>query len=131
VEIGLRLIETSSVYSGNISHYQASCLSSLGSIFEALSGIFCEMARCQGVRDMKKSSYDRFTENIHTRNPLFSAKRYLQECLRLLALKNKDMYQKAPFTAMSARAQTFAFEIANVIVDRGGAQTSAKPSTPK
>ena len=109
VQIGLSLIETSAAYSGNIRPYKGSVLTSLSLIFEALSGVFGELAKNQrSANESEKCEHGCFTEKIQIRNILFSAKRYLEKCSTLLASENDVI---PPFTAMCARAQTLAFEI--------------------
>ena len=113
VRIGLSLIETSSAYSGNLRHYKANVLTSLGAVIEALSGVFCELAKHQSVNASRHCEQSVFTEKIKSRNILISAKRYLEKCLILLTEDKSNA--SPPFTDMYARAQTLAYAIGNSI----------------
>jgi hypothetical protein len=114
VQMGLQLIETSRAYSGNIRFYKASVFSSLSSILEALSGIFLQLAILKNGRKKESVHSNVFYEEIKADNPLLSTKKYLHECLKLLASKKRTDCGKTTLTAMECRAQTFSFEMAEL-----------------
>jgi hypothetical protein len=110
--MGLQLIETSRDYSGGVRLYQASVFSALSSILEALSGILLELGIHKNVSEKEGARNNVFYEEIKTDNPLFSTKRYLHECLKLLTSKKETSCGRIILTAMECRAQTFSFEMA-------------------
>lgn len=110
LQIGILVLETYAGYTSNIRMYRASSLTALSSILEALSGVFCELARQQEADEPVQNLYRGFKRN---KNPLVRVRSYLKNCLCILNEDAGQQNKAKPFTAMYLEAQV----LANMVVE--------------
>jgi hypothetical protein len=103
LHVGVLLIGTCAAYSEEIRAYRGSALKAVQSVLEALSGIFCELARQQAA-DEPTANLCFQSEASH--DVILSVLQYFKTCSGILETSTDPKSNALPFTAMYLRAQT-------------------------
>jgi hypothetical protein len=123
IHIAQGLLSTYTQYGTRISPYRDSVAVALRSVLEALSGVFCELARQQGGGEPTR---DPFEDGERARGTPQRVRRYLTASSRILVqAARRHPKQRFPFTAMYLEAQTLMQDSA--FLERRASRDPLKP----